>query len=41
MSINFSLLHRPCCFDYFFNITTHAPIIYTLKHTKFTLTQDL
>jgi hypothetical protein len=27
----FSLLHRACCFDYFFNIPTHAPIIYTLK----------
>jgi hypothetical protein len=25
------------CFDYFFNIPTHAPIIYTLKSTKFTL----
>jgi hypothetical protein len=23
--------------DYFFNILTHAPIIYTLKGTKFTL----
>jgi len=33
----FSLLHRACCFDYFFNIPTHAPIIYTLKSTKFTL----
>ena len=64
----FSLLHRACCFDYFFNplnpelnpicyflallgahhflhvsrirvnIPNHAPIIYTLKSTKFTLT---
>jgi hypothetical protein len=23
--------------DYFFNIPTHTPIIYTLKSTKFTL----
>jgi hypothetical protein len=27
----FSLLHRACCFDYCFNIPTHAPIIYNLK----------
>jgi hypothetical protein len=33
----FSLLHRACCFDYFFNIPTHPPIIYTLRSTKFTL----
>jgi hypothetical protein len=33
----FLLLHRAYCFDYFFNIPTHAPIIYTLKNTKFTL----
>ena len=33
----FPLLHRVCCFDYFFNIPTHALIIYTLKSTKFTL----
>jgi len=33
----FSLLHRARCFDYFFNIPTHAPTIYTLKSTKFTL----
>jgi len=33
----FSLLHRACCFDYFFNIPTRAPIIYTLKNTKLTL----
>jgi hypothetical protein len=30
----FSLLHRACCFDYFFNIPTHVPIIYTLKSTN-------
>ena len=36
--IFFLLLHRACCFDYFFNIPTHSPIIYTLKSTKFTLT---
>jgi len=30
-------LHRACCFDYFFNIPTHASIIYTLKSAKFTL----
>ena len=33
----FSLLHRACCFDPFFNIPTHAPTIYKLKSTKFTL----
>jgi hypothetical protein len=35
-SHKFSQLHRACCFDYFFNIPTHAPTIYTLKSTKFT-----
>jgi hypothetical protein len=33
----FSLLHRACCFDYFFNIPTHAPITYTLQSTTYTL----
>ena len=36
-TIRFSLLHRACCFDYFFNIPTHALIIYTLRSTKLTL----
>ena len=26
----FSLLHRACCFDYFFNIPAHAHALYTL-----------
>jgi len=30
----FSLLHRACCFNYFFNIPTNAHNIYTLKSTK-------
>jgi hypothetical protein len=34
----FSLLHRACCFHYFFNIPTYAPIVYTLNSIKFTLT---
>jgi hypothetical protein len=29
-----SLLHRACCFNYFFNITNHAHTIYTLKSTN-------
>ena len=33
----FSLLHRGCCFNYLFNIPTHAHTIYTLKALKFTL----
>jgi len=36
-AVFFSLLHRACCFEYFFNIPTHALIINTLKSTKFTL----
>jgi len=31
---NFSLLHRACRFNYFFNIPTNAHNIYTLKSTK-------
>jgi len=37
MRFFFSLLHRACCFDYFFIIPTHALTIYTLKSSKFTL----
>jgi hypothetical protein len=36
IQVSFSLLRRACCFDYF-NIPTCAPVIYTLKSTKFTL----
>jgi len=34
LPFSFTLLHRACCFNYFFNIPTNAHTIYTLKSTK-------